>query len=88
MTPSAAIRKVGLWLFGAVLVLAVLSIVVSNKHQPDILDQLRSECRARYATAHTRGDSILVDNWIPAQGLQGIRGVWHCSDLGFTYRVP
>lgn len=88
MPPSSAIRKVSPWLLGAVLLIVVLSIVVSNKHQPDILDQLRTECRARYGTAHTRGDSILVDNWIPAQGLQGIRGVRHCSDLGFTYRVP
>ena len=88
MPAFPTIRKVVPWFLGALLLLVVLSIVVSNKHQPDIQEQLRAECRARYGAARSRGDSILVDNWIPAQGLQGIRGVQHCSDLGFTYRVP
>jgi len=88
MSTTQTLRSAAKWLFIPLGLLAAVGIVMSVRHGPDLQEQLRAECRARYAAAHTRGDSIVVDNWVPAAGLQGIRRVRHCSDLGFTYRVP
>ena len=88
MSTIRALRSRVKWLFIPLGLGGVVSLIISVRHGSDLQEKLRAECRARYAGAHTRGDSIVVDNWIPASGLQGVRGVRHCSDLGFTYRVP
>ena len=88
MSATQSIRTAGKWLLAPVGLLLAGGLIFSLKRRPDVLPQLHAECQMRYATATTRADSILVDNWIPAPELQGIRRVQHCSDLGFTYRVP
>src|SRR2546430_9376236 len=58
------------------------ALVVSLSHRSQARDQLRAECRAKYAAAGTRGDTILADNWIPAPGLSSdsrataLPGLW------------
>jgi len=88
MSTTQTLRSAAKWLFIPLGLVAAVGIAISVRHGSDLQEQLRVACRARYAAAHTRGDSIVVDNWVPASGLQGIRGMRHCSDLGFTYRVP
>ena len=88
MSINRTIRVAGKWLLAPLGLLLTGGLIVSLKHRPDVLKQLRAECHARYAAASTRADTILADNWVPAPELQGVRRVQHCSDLGFTYRVP
>jgi len=88
MSTIRTLRAAAKWLIFPLGLLAALGLVMSLRHGSDVREQLRAECRARYAAAHTRGDSILVNNWIPAAGLQGVRGIQHCRDLGLTDRVP
>ena len=72
MSATQTIRTVGKWLLVPVGLLLVGGLIFSLKRRPDVLPQLHAECQMRYATA-TRADSILVDNWIPAPELQGVR---------------
>jgi hypothetical protein len=88
MSATQTIRTTGKWLLAPLGLLLVGGLIFSLKRRPDVLRQLRADCQTRYAAATTRADSILIDNWIPAPELQGVRRVQHCSDLGFTYRVP
>jgi hypothetical protein len=81
MTITQAIRNSAKWLFVVIGALLVVTRIISDKHRPEIAAQLQAECRAKYAAAHSRGDSILADNWIPAPGLQATRTLWHCGQL-------
>jgi hypothetical protein len=62
-------------------VLTVATLIISTAHRPEIATKLQAECQAKYAAAHTRGDSIIADNWIPAPGLQATRSLRHCRQL-------
>ena len=64
------------------------ALVVSLSHRSQARDQLRAECRAKYAAAGTRGDTILADNWIPAPGLQATRALRHRRDFGVRRGIP
>ena len=88
MPPVQAIRKSAKWFFIAIGVLAVLAFAISLSQQPERSEQLRAECRAKYAAARTRGDTILAENWIPAPGLQTGRSLRHCRDLAPTGHFP
>ena len=88
MSATQTIRTAGKWLLAPLGLVLVGGLIFFLTQRPDVLRQLRGQCQTRYAAATTRADSIVVDNWIPAPELQGIRTVQHCSDLGFTYRVP
>ena len=88
MSTTKVIRAAGKWLLVPLGLLVVGGVILARTRRSDVLERLRTDCRARYAAAATRADTILVDNWIPAPELQGVRRVQHCSDLGFTYWVP
>lgn len=86
MQTMRAFRQTAKWFFMVLGVLAVFAFAISLTREPELRERLRAECRARYAAAHDRGDSILADNWIPAPGLQGGRTLRHCSE--FEFRDP
>ncbi len=81
MPTIQAIRNGVKWTFMALAVLIIVTFAISVRHPPEIDEQLRAECRTKYAAAHNRGDSILADNWIPAPGLQQVRSLRHCSQI-------
>lgn len=81
MSITHSLREASKWLFVPLGILLAIALIVSIKKAPDITEQLRAECRAKYAEARTRDDSIIVDNWIPAAGLQPTRAQRHCKHL-------
>jgi len=81
MSTAQAIRNTAKWLFVVLGALTVVTLIISTKHNPEIAAQLQAECRAKYAAAHSRGDSIIADNWIPSPGLQSTRSLRHCRQL-------
>ena len=86
MSTTEALRAASKWLFVPLGLFVALAVALSLKHGAELREQLRAECRTKYALAHNRGDSLLADNWIPAPGLQPTRGLRHCRDLGATER--
>jgi len=81
MPAAQAIRNTAKWLLVVVGALTVVTFIISTKRQPEIAARLEAECQAKYAAAHSRGDSIIADNWIPAPGLQTTRSLRHCRQL-------
>jgi len=74
-------RKVGLIILGvfaAIFIAAVLLRKPGESMQPQAL---LDTCRTRYAQAHSRGDTVLADAWIPRPELQNGRGMLRCMDL-------
>lgn len=76
-------RKVGFWLIVGIAALFMVDALLSHPGTRTPLDQaLVDACKSRYAQAHSHGDTILADAWIPRPDLQGLRGLRRCSDLG------
>ena len=87
MVISRTLRTRASWLlFPILFALAVLAMALSGKHASEVNQLLSDECQRKYATAHNYGDSIIVDNWIPAPGLQG-RPLRRCGEPGVTRRT-
>ena len=87
MVISRTLRALASWLLFPILVaLAVFALALSGKHASEVNQLLSDECQRKYATAHNYGDSIIVDNWIPAPGLQG-RPLRRCGEPGVTRRT-
>ena len=77
-----SVRKAAFWIFGTIscfLGLFLLTRGSANRSPVDLA--LIAACQERYASAHSRGDSILVDAWIPRPDLQGVRNLQRCEGL-------
>jgi hypothetical protein len=68
----------------ALLVIASLAILKQPRTSM-LIEVLREACGDRYRQAHSRGDSILVNAWVPRPELQRGRPFLRCMDLA-AYR--
>jgi len=76
-----AARKTGLWVIGGIAGLYMVALLLNRGSRPPVDQVLIDACKDRYARAHSHGDTILADAWIPRPDLQGLRGLRRCSDL-------
>ena len=75
-------RKVIFWIIGGFAGLLVLTVFLGKPGQQTPIDlALVDACSQRYSQAHSRGDSLLADGWIPRPDLQVGRGLRRCGDL-------
>ena len=80
-------RKVIFWIIGGFAGLGLLAVLIGKPGQQSPVDvALIEACRQRYSQAHSRGDSILADAWIPRPDLQVGRGLRRCGDLPASRR--
>ena len=85
MTPKehdrSSLRRARYWIFGLASALILWVLIVKPGPDPQYL-ALNAACTERYSRAHSRGDSLLVDAWIPEPGLQTRRMRFlRCRDL-------
>ena len=74
-------RRVGLLILGVFVALFIVASLNGRAGPSLQIQALRDACHNRYGQAHSRGDTVLADAWIPRPELQRGRPFLRCMDL-------
>jgi hypothetical protein len=74
-------RKAGLIILGVFVAIFVFVSLPRRRGLSPQTQALVDACKTRYSQAHSHGDSILADAWIPRPEIQTRRQMLRCIDL-------